>query len=84
MWNGGPLQTRAFDLNGRQTSYPYTAAGTVNIAYDLGDRITGLSGTVTKAFSYDKLDRLKTYATETYSYDADGSRASVSPRRADE
>ena len=49
MWNGGPLQTRAFDLNGRQTSYPYTATGTVNIAYDLGDRITGLSGTLTKA-----------------------------------
>ena len=32
----------------------------------------------------DKLDRLKTSGTETYSYDADGNRASVSPRRADE
>ena len=41
MWNGGSLQTRAFDLNGRQTSYPYTSTGTVNIAYDLADRITG-------------------------------------------
>ena len=37
MWNGGPLQTRAFDLNGRQTSYPYTATGTVNTAYDLAE-----------------------------------------------
>ena len=78
MWNGGPLQTRAFDLNGRQTGYPYTATGTVNIAYDLGDRITGLSGTLTKAYTYDKLDRLKTDGTGTFNYDADGNRSSVS------
>ena len=76
-WNGGPLQTRAFDLNGRQTSYPYTGTGTVNIAYDLGDRITGLSGTVTKAYTYDKLDRLKTDGTATFNYDADGNRTSI-------
>ena len=63
LWSGGPLQTRAFDLDGRQTSYPYTGAGTVNglrppsLTYDLGNRIKNLSGTVTKAYGYDKLDR---------------------------
>ena len=36
--------------------------------YGLADRITGLSGTVTKAYTYDKLDRLKTDATSTYNY----------------
>ena len=30
LWSGGPVQARAFDLDGRQTSYPYTGAGTVN------------------------------------------------------
>ena len=77
MWSGGPLLTRGFDLDGRQTSYPYTSTGTVNIAYDLADRITGFSGTVTKAFTYDKLDRLKTDGTTTFNYDADGNRSSV-------
>ena len=26
--SGGPLQTRPYDLDGRQTSYPYTSSGT--------------------------------------------------------
>ena len=53
LWSGGPVQTRAFDLDGRQTSYPYTGTGTVNLTYDLGNRIKNLSGTVTKAHGYD-------------------------------
>ena len=53
LWSGGPVQTRAFDLDGRQTSYPYTGTGTVNLTYDLGNRIKNLSGTVTKAYGYD-------------------------------
>ena len=74
-WSGGPVQTRNFDLDGRQTSYPYTATGTVNLAYDLGNRITALSGTVAKTYAYDKLDRLTGYGTAiTYQYDANGNR----------
>ena len=75
MWSGGPLQTRPYDLDGRQTSYPYTGVGTVNLTYDLGNRIKNLSGKVTKAYGYDgprppgKLDRLTTYSNETYAYD---------------
>ena len=81
MWSGGPLQSRAFDLDGRQTSYPYTATGMVNLTYDLGDRIKSLSGTVAKSYGYDgpraprKLDRLTSYGTETYAYDANGNRS---------
>ena len=75
-WNGGPAHTRGFDLDGRQTSYPYTATGTVNLAYDLGNRITALSGTVAKTYAYDKLDRLTGYGTAiTYQYDANGNRS---------
>ena len=74
-WSGGPVQTRNFDLDGRQTSYPYTATGTVNLSYDLGNRITALSGTVAKTYAYDKLDRLTGYGTAiTYQYDANGNR----------
>ena len=75
-WSGGPVQTRAFDLDGRQTSYPYTATGTVNLTYDLGNRIKNLTCTVTKAYGYDKLDRLTTYSNEIYTYDADGNQSS--------
>ena len=50
MWSGGPLQTRPYDLDGRQTSYPYTGVGTVNLTYDLGNRIKNLTGTVAKAY----------------------------------
>ena len=75
-WSGGPVQTRNFDLDGQQTSYPYTATGTVNLAYDLGNRITALSGTVAKTYAYDKLDRLTGYGTAiTYQYDANGNRS---------
>ena len=84
MWNGGPLQSRPFDLDGRQTSYPYNATGTVNgprpprLTYDLGNRIKNLTGTVAKTYGYDgprpprKLDRLTSYSNEIYNYDADG------------
>ena len=53
MWSGGPLQTRLYDLDGRQTSYPYTATGTVSLTYDLGDRIKNLGGTLAKTYDYD-------------------------------
>ena len=76
LWSGGPLQTRLYDLDGRQASYPYTATGTVALTYDLGNRIKNLSGTVAKAYGYDKLDRLATYSNEVYAYDATGNRTS--------
>jgi RHS repeat-associated protein len=74
--SGGPVQTRAFDLDGRQTSYPYTATGTVNLTYDLGNRIKNLTGTVAKTYGYDKLDRLTSYSNEIYGYDGNGNRSS--------
>ena len=73
-WSGGPVQTRSFDLDGRQTGYPYTATGTVNgprpprLGYDLGNRIKNLTGAVSKTYGYDgprppcKLDRLTSYS----------------------
>ena len=88
-WSGGPVQARAFDLDGRQTSYPYTGAGTVNglrpprLPYDLGNRIKNLSGTLTEAYGHDgprppgKLDRLATYSNEVYAYGATGNRPSM-------
>ena len=76
LWSGGPLQTRLYDLDGRQTSYPYSATGTVNLTYDLGNRIKNLSGTLAKAYGYDKLDRLATYSNQVYAYDATGNRTS--------
>ena len=42
----------------------------------MGNRIKNLSGTVTKAYGYDKLDRLATYSNEVYAYDASGNRTS--------
>ena len=75
-WSSGPVQTRNFDLDGRQTSYPYTATGTVNLTYDLGNRIKSLTGTVAKTYGYDKLDRLTSYSNEVYAYDADSNRSS--------
>ena len=74
LWSGGPLQTRLYDLDSRQTSYPYTATGTVNLTYDLGNRIKNLTGTVAKAYGYDKLDRLTSYSNQVYAYDATGNR----------
>lgn len=53
MWSRGPLQTRLYDLDGRQTSYPYTATGTVSLTHDLGDRIKNPSGTLAKNYGYD-------------------------------
>ena len=76
MWNGGPLQSRLYDLDGRQISYPYTGTGTVTLTYDLGNRIKNLTGTVAKTYGYDKLDRLTSYSNEIYNYDADGNRSS--------
>ena len=36
MWSGGSLQTRPYDLDGRQTSYPYTSSGTLAKTYGYG------------------------------------------------
>ncbi len=33
LWSGGPLQTRPYDLDDRQTSYPYTSSGTLAKTY---------------------------------------------------
>ena len=51
-WSATPVQTRNFDLDGRQTSYPYTAISTLTLTYDLGDRIKNLSGTVANCANY--------------------------------
>ena len=89
LWSGRPLQTRHYDLDGRQTSYPYTGAGTVSLTYDLGNRIKNLSGTVTKAYGYDgprppgKLDRLTSSSNELYGYDGPRPVVSLGLPRAD-
>ncbi len=58
MWSGGPLQTRPYDLDGRQTSYPYTSSGTPAKTYGYdGPRPPG------------ELDRLASYSNEVYAYD---------------
>ncbi len=58
------------------------AGDTIALAYDAASRITGMTetGQPVQNFGYDALDRLATYAsgaaTQTYTYDANGNRAS--------
>lgn len=62
-------------MDSRAGTSTHSCTGTVNLAYDLGNRITALSGAVVKTYAYDKLDRLTTYnTTQTYQYDANGNR----------
>jgi YD repeat-containing protein len=80
-WGGSSSLTRTYDLDGRLWTFP-VAASTGNVVYDNASRITGvnLSGSpaINQLYSYDVLDRLKSYSDlttgRTYSYDAGGNR----------
>ncbi|MGH6813557.1 MAG: RHS repeat domain-containing protein [Methylocella sp.] len=79
--NGASYQ-RTIDLDGRITGLALPGADTIALTYDAASRITRIkeSGLPKKAFGYDALNRLTDYAsgaaTQTYTYDADGNRAS--------
>jgi RHS repeat-associated protein len=79
--NGASYQ-RTVDLDGRITGLALPASDNIALGYDLASRITGLTetGQPAESFSYDALNRLHVYAsgtaTQTYTYDANGNRAS--------
>lgn len=78
----GAAYRRTIDLDGRITGLALPASDNIALGYDVASRITGLteSGLAARTFGYDALDRLTNYksgtATQTYTYDADGNRAS--------
>jgi YD repeat-containing protein len=78
----GAVYQRTIDQDGRITGLALPAGDTIALSYDAASRITGLTETGQPAqnFSYDALDRLAIYAsgaaTQTYTYDANGNRAS--------
>ena len=78
----GAAYRRAIDLDGRIAGLALPAGDNIALGYDAASRITGLneSGLAARTFGYDALDRLTNYksgaATQTYTYDADGNRAS--------
>ena len=72
-FGNGKAVTRSFDLDGRMTSNPVGS-----VVYDAASRITQAYG---GTYGYDALDRLTNYSlppytSESYSYDANGNRAS--------
>jgi len=79
--NGASYQ-RTIDLDGRITNLALPASDTIALSYDASSRITGRTetGFAAESFSYNALDRLHIYAsgaaTQTYTYDANGNRAS--------
>jgi len=79
--NGASYQ-RTFDQDGRITNLALAAGDTIALSYDAASRITGRTetGQPAQRFGYDALDRLAIYAngaaTQTYTYDANGNRAS--------
>jgi RHS repeat-associated protein len=83
-WTAGNGATyrRTVDLDGRIAGLALPASDTIGLSYDAASRIIGLTetGQPAETFSYDALDRLHIYAsgaaTQTYTYDADGNRAS--------
>ena len=80
--HNGAVYQRTIDLDGRIAGLALGAGDTIALSYDAASRITGRTETGQPAqdFSYDALDRLAIYAngaaTQTYSYDANGNRAS--------
>ena len=84
VWGNGTPYARAFDLDGRLTTFP-AGASTRSIAYDATGRIEVITDSATPNLNvvagYDVLDRLTSYsgfpAAQAYSYDANGNRTSV-------
>ncbi|MGH6839236.1 MAG: RHS repeat-associated core domain-containing protein, partial [Methylocella sp.] len=78
----GASYVRTFDQDGRITGLALPGADTIALTYDAASRITGMTetGLPAKTFTYNTLDRVHIYAsgtaTQTYTYDADGNRAS--------
>jgi YD repeat-containing protein len=78
----GASYGRGFDLDGRITGLTLPAGDTIALSYDAASHISGMTetGLPAKGFGYDALGRLTAYtsggATQTYTYDANGNRAS--------
>ncbi|MGH6793857.1 MAG: RHS repeat domain-containing protein [Methylocella sp.] len=79
--NGASYQ-RTIDQDGRITGLTLPASDNIALTYDAASHITGMTetGFPAASFTYNGVDRLRTYAsgaaTQTYTYDVDGNRAS--------
>jgi RHS repeat-associated protein len=79
--NGAAYQ-RTIDQDGQITGLALPAGGNIALNYDAASRITGRTetGFPAESFAYNALDSLRIYAsgaaTNTYTYDANGNRAS--------
>jgi len=79
-WGNGTYEVRTYDQDGKISQVD--GAGLKTYAYDDAFRITGITDTVTSAFSwtygYDALDRLSsasaTAQSQSFTYDATGNR----------
>jgi len=81
--SGGKVVTRAFDKDGRITSYTVPGAQTATLGFDAASRVISLSEpNVSRAFEYDNLDRI-TKSTigasdiRTFEYDISGNRTKL-------
>jgi len=82
-WGNGSTYARAFDQDGRVSSYPLST-GLRALTYDAGSRITGITDSQPAAnqlLSYDSLDRLTSWiassTNQSYGYDTNGNRTSL-------
>jgi len=83
-FGNGTQYNRGFDTDGRLAAYSL-GAQTVNLNYDLANRIIAatdsLNNADSKTYAYDNLDRLTAFTTPTtnqsYGYDATGNRISL-------
>jgi RHS repeat-associated protein len=87
----GQVKTSTFDNRNRETGYSWSDGVTpaVSMAYDAAGRLTSLSSSVSSlSYTYDKANQLLSETSQlaggyigattvSYSYDADGNRASV-------
>lgn len=82
-FGNGAVYGRTFDSDGRVTGLSLPANDNLALQYDWAGRIERIadSAVSTKAFSYDKLDRLTNYVggalAQAYGYDASGNRTSA-------
>jgi RHS repeat-associated protein len=78
----GAAYRRTIDQDGQITGLALPAGANIALNYDAASHIIGRTetGFPAESFAYDALDRLATYAsgaaTQTYTYDANGNRAS--------
>ncbi|MGH6847124.1 MAG: RHS repeat-associated core domain-containing protein [Methylocella sp.] len=77
----GAFYVRTFDQDGRIIGLALPGADTIALSYDAASHITGMTetGLPDKTFTYNRLNRVIDYAsgtaTQTYTYDPDGNRA---------